>query len=132
MRHFDNNTFRTETNSSDIKGVSGTRVSFADFGGTGVSYSDAEFPVRGRDTVRETVTEWQVIAAKLLARDSKEGTDRTRVDLVAQISILIVLTQTQDFAAARSSQPYRGRPMLTKPFQMDGLKQMLQSALGYR
>jgi len=29
-------------------------------------------------------------------------------------------------------EPYRGRPMLTKPFQMDGLKQMLQSALGYR
>src|SRR6266566_4880464 len=27
-------------------------------------------------------------------------------------------------------EPYRGRPMLTKPFQMDGLKQMLQSALG--
>ena len=26
--------------------------------------------------------------------------------------------------------PYRDRPMLTKPFQMDGLKQMLQSALG--
>ena len=26
-------------------------------------------------------------------------------------------------------EPYRGRPMLTKPFQMDGLKQMLQSAL---
>jgi CheY-like chemotaxis protein len=25
---------------------------------------------------------------------------------------------------------YQGRPMLTKPFQMDGLKQMLQSALG--
>src|SRR4029450_13378780 len=23
-------------------------------------------------------------------------------------------------------EPYRGRPMLTKPFQMDGLKQMLQ------
>jgi CheY-like chemotaxis protein len=27
-------------------------------------------------------------------------------------------------------EPYQGRPMLTKPFQMDGLKQMLQSALG--
>ena len=27
-------------------------------------------------------------------------------------------------------EPYRGWPMLTKPFQMDGLKQMLQSALG--
>jgi len=27
-------------------------------------------------------------------------------------------------------EPYRGRPMLRKPFQMDGLKQMLQSALG--
>ena len=27
-------------------------------------------------------------------------------------------------------EPYRGRPMLTKPFQMDGLKQMLQSAFG--
>ena len=27
-------------------------------------------------------------------------------------------------------EPYRGRPMLTKPFHMDGLKQMLQSALG--
>src|SRR2546422_2542115 len=26
-------------------------------------------------------------------------------------------------------EPYRGRPTLTKPFQMDGLKQMLQSAL---
>jgi hypothetical protein len=26
-------------------------------------------------------------------------------------------------------EPYRGRPMLTKPFQIDGLKQMLQSAL---
>src|SRR2546422_1243511 len=26
-------------------------------------------------------------------------------------------------------EPYRSRPMLTKPFQMDGLKQMLQSAL---
>ena len=26
-------------------------------------------------------------------------------------------------------EPYRGRPMLTKPFQVDGLKQMLQSAL---
>ena len=26
--------------------------------------------------------------------------------------------------------PYRGRPMLTKPFPMDGPKQMLQSALG--
>jgi CheY-like chemotaxis protein len=25
--------------------------------------------------------------------------------------------------------PYRDRPMLKKPFQMDGLKQMLQSAL---
>jgi hypothetical protein len=25
--------------------------------------------------------------------------------------------------------PPWGRPMLTKPFQMDGLKQMLQSAL---
>ena len=27
-------------------------------------------------------------------------------------------------------EPYRGWPMLTKPFQMDGLKQMLQSAFG--
>ena len=27
-------------------------------------------------------------------------------------------------------EPYRGRPMLTKPFPMDGLKQMLQSGLG--
>jgi hypothetical protein len=26
-------------------------------------------------------------------------------------------------------EPYRGRPMLTKPFQIDGLKQMLQTAL---
>ena len=26
-------------------------------------------------------------------------------------------------------EPYRDRPMLKKPFQMDGLKQMLQSAL---
>ena len=26
-------------------------------------------------------------------------------------------------------EPYRGRPMLTKPFQIDRLKQMLQSAL---
>lgn len=26
-------------------------------------------------------------------------------------------------------EPYRGRPMLTKPFHMDGPKQMLQSAL---
>jgi CheY-like chemotaxis protein len=26
-------------------------------------------------------------------------------------------------------EPYRGRSMLTKPFQIDGLKQMLQSAL---
>lgn len=26
-------------------------------------------------------------------------------------------------------EPYRVRPILTKPFQMDGLKQMLQSAL---
>jgi DNA-binding response OmpR family regulator len=29
-------------------------------------------------------------------------------------------------------EPYRGRPMLAKPFQMDGLKQMLQSTLGSR
>ena len=27
-------------------------------------------------------------------------------------------------------EPFRGRPMLTKPFQMDGLKQRLQSAFG--
>jgi CheY-like chemotaxis protein len=27
-------------------------------------------------------------------------------------------------------EPYRGRPMLTNPFQMDGLKQMLQSVFG--
>ena len=27
------------------------------------------------------------------------------------------------------AEPYRDRPTLTKPFQMDGLKQMLQSAL---
>jgi hypothetical protein len=30
---------------------------------------------------------------------------------------------------AKLPEPYRGRPTLTKPFQMDGLKQMLQSAL---
>ena len=69
LRHYDRGTFRTETNLSEIKGVSGTRVSFVHFGGTGVSYSDAEFPARERDTQRETVTEWQVIAAKLLARE---------------------------------------------------------------
>jgi hypothetical protein len=27
-------------------------------------------------------------------------------------------------------EPYRDRPTLKKPFQTDGLKQMLQSALG--
>ena len=32
------------------------RVSFADFGGTAVSCSEAEFSVRERDTKRETVT----------------------------------------------------------------------------
>ena len=29
-------------------------------------------------------------------------------------------------------EPYRGRPMLTKPFQVDGLKQMLQSCSSIR
>jgi response regulator receiver domain-containing protein len=33
-------------------------------------------------------------------------------------------------AMARCPSPNRGRPMLTKPFHMDGPKQMLQSALG--
>ena len=52
-----NATVCAETNSSDIKGVGGTRVSFAQFGGTGVSPFDAVFPVRERDTKRETVAE---------------------------------------------------------------------------
>jgi len=76
LRHYDRGTFRTETNLSEVKGVSGTRVSFAHFGGTGVSYSDAEFPARERDTQRETVTEWQVIAAKLLAREVHHANPR--------------------------------------------------------
>src|SRR5437660_1925841 len=29
-------------------------------------------------------------------------------------------------------EPYRDRPTLKKPFQTDGLRQLLQSALGYR
>src|SRR6266702_289443 len=40
-----------------MKGVCGMRISFAHFGGTGVSCSDAVFPVRERDTERETVAE---------------------------------------------------------------------------
>jgi hypothetical protein len=53
--------FRTETNSSDIGAVCGVRVSFADFGGTAVSCSEAEFPVREWDTKRESVIEWQAL-----------------------------------------------------------------------
>lgn len=67
LRHIGNDAFHAETNSSDIKGVGGPRISFAHFGGTGVSCSDAVFPVRERDTERETVAE---LRANLTDRDA--------------------------------------------------------------
>jgi hypothetical protein len=44
LRDFRCNDFCAETNSSEIGGVCGVRVSFAGLGGTAVSCSEAEFP----------------------------------------------------------------------------------------
>src|SRR6516162_9512013 len=49
-----------------------------------------------------------------------------------QIAGLFPLEDTVDsrLVFRLQPEPYRDRPTLKKPFQMDGLKQMLQSALG--
>src|SRR3979409_2242644 len=61
-------------NSSEIGGVCGVRVSFADFGGTAVSCSEAEFPVRERDSKRETVTKRRVIGSQGCIHHDDVGT----------------------------------------------------------
>jgi hypothetical protein len=54
LRHFGSNAFRAETNSSDFNGVDGGCVSFADFGGAGVSDTKAEFLTREVDSKERT------------------------------------------------------------------------------